>query len=180
MTGEGGLLMRRGCLFGCGGVLLLCVIAVGLGYFVGLPRVQDRVADDFQEGISTVVADGINQGAGTGQFVITEEQLNAKLSEDVEDSDVTSEITKDGISINLQTDNAGRDVGYSAFPEVVDGKLELTNVEAEGFMEHFMPKDKLADAIEDGINETLAADSLVLTDITLGEGEMTLQAAPAS
>jgi hypothetical protein len=175
--------MRRGCLFGCGGFIVLGLAACLLLYFVGLPRVQDRVADDFQEGVSTVVADGLDAAIAEGStsFVLTEAQLNSQLSDDVEDSDVVANITPDGISIDLQVQNSSdREIGYSAVPTVVDGKLELTNVESEGWMERFLPKDKLADAVEDGVNGVLAERGLVLTDIALGEGEMILTAAPAS
>jgi hypothetical protein len=162
--------------------LVLALVACGLGYFVGLPRIQDRVADDFQEGVSTVVAQSIdNAAAGSGTYVITDEQLNAQLSDGVENSDVVAEITPDGISIQLEPDEGGnRDVGYSAVPTVVNGKLELTNVEAEGWMERFLPKDKLADAVEDGVNDVLADNNLDLASIDLEEGQMTLSAVPAS
>jgi hypothetical protein len=171
--------MRRGCLFGVGGVLVLCLVACGLLYFVGLPRIQDRIADDFEEGVATVVADA---APGSGTFVITEEALNDKLSDDVENSDVVAEITPNGISIDLSIEESGdREVGYSAVPVVEDGKFALTDVEAhDGFMERFLPKNKLADAVEDGVNGVLAENNLELTNITLGDGQMTLTAVPAS
>jgi hypothetical protein len=163
--------------------LVLGLVACGLLYFVGLPRVQDRVADDFQEGVSTVVAQGIaNAAPGSGTLVITEEQLNAQLSDDVENSDVVSQITPDGISIQLQFDeNTNREVGYSAVPIAEDRKLVLTQVEArDGFMERFLPKGKLADAVEDGVNDVLADHNLELTSIDLEDGQMTLTTVPAS
>jgi hypothetical protein len=175
--------MRRGCLFGVGGVLVLCLVTCGLLYFVGLPRIQDRVADDFEDGVSTVVAEGIaNAAPGSGTMVITEEQLNDKLSDDVENSDVVSEITPAGISIELNLEESGdRNIGYSALPIAQDGQLVLTEVEAnDGVMERFLPKVKLADAVEDGVNGVLAEHNLQVVDVTLGDGEMTLTTAPAS
>jgi hypothetical protein len=175
--------MRRGCLFGCGGIVVLGLVACLLGYFVGLPRIQDRVADDFQEGVSTVVAQGIaNSAPGSGTLVITETDLNAQLSDDVQNSDVVSQITPDGISINLEFDESqDREVGYSAVPVAEDGKLVLTQVDAQdGFMERFLPKDKLADAVEDGVNDVLAEQDLELQTIDLEDGQMILSTVPAS
>jgi hypothetical protein len=174
--------MRRGCLFGVGGVLVLCLVACGLLYFVGVPRIQDRVASDFEEGVSTVVAEGLaNAAPGAGTMVITEEHLNDKLSDDVENSDVVSQITPAGISIELNLEEGGdRDIGYSAVPMAQGGQLVLTEVEAnDGVMERFLPKEKLADAVEDGVNGVLAEHNLQLVDVTLGDGEMTLTVAPA-
>jgi hypothetical protein len=175
--------MRRGCLFGCGGIVVLGLVACGLLYFVGLPRFQDKVADDFQEGVSTVVAQGIaNAAPGSGTLVITEADLNAQLSDDVQNSDVVSQITPDGISINLEFDESNdREVGYSAVPIAEDGKLVLTQVEAQdGFMERFLPKDKLAEAVEDGVNEVLTEHNLELRSIDLEDGQMTLNVVRAS
>jgi hypothetical protein len=163
--------------------LVLGLVACLLLYFVGLPRVQDRVADDFQEGVSTVVAQGITDAApGSGTLVITEAQLNAQLSDDVENSDVVAEITPAGISIELEFDESNdREVGYSAVPVAEDGKLVLTQVEAQdGFMERFLPKGKLADAVEDGVNGVLAEHNLELTSIDLEDGQMILTVVSAS
>jgi hypothetical protein len=174
---------RRGCLFGCGGLLILCVVALGLGYFIGLPKVQDAIANDFQDGIATVVTDGITSGnQSTGVLVITEDQINSVLNTDVENSDVSSQITPNGVSIEFTYRNDNSDpIRYSAVPVVSNGQFKLTDVEAtNGFMERVLPKDKLANAIEDGVNDTLAEHNLQLASIDLEDGQITLQAVPAS
>jgi hypothetical protein len=95
---------------------------------------------------------------------------------------VNAVITESGISIELQPDDSGnREIGYSAVPTVDGGKLKLSNVESHGgFVEHVLPKDKLANAVEDGVNGALAERNLVITDITLRDGAMILTTAPAS
>jgi hypothetical protein len=178
--------MRRGCLFGCGGLLILCIVALGLGYFVGIPRVQDAIADDIGTGIATVVADGItNADPQSGQLVITEEQLNAKLGNDVNNADVMTQIDPSGVAIEFSYRDDNTDpIRYSATPAVDEnGKFVLENVQTtngNGFIEKLLPKDKLAESIEEGVNGALEAKNLKIANIDLQDGQVVITATQAS
>jgi hypothetical protein len=178
--------LRRGCLFGCGGLLILCIVALGLGYFVGLPRAQDAIADDIGDGIATVVAQGIvNADPSTGQMVITEEQLNTQLGSDVNNADVTTQIDSSGVAIEFSyRDDKSNPIRYSATPTVDgNGHLELTDIQTtngNGFIEKLLPKDKLASSIEDGVNGALDEQNLKIGKIDLQDGQIVITAVPAS
>jgi hypothetical protein len=177
---------RRGCLYGCGGLLILCVVALGLGYFIGLPRVQDAIADDIGDGISTVVSDGIvGLNPSSGEFVITEQQLNEKLTSDVNNADVTTQIDPSGVAIEFSyRDDNSDPIRYSAVPSVDDnGHFVLNEVQTtngNGLIERFLPKDKLADSIENGVNGALDAENLKLSNIDLQDGQIVLTTVSAS
>ncbi|MFL5760689.1 MAG: hypothetical protein ACJ789_13255 [Thermomicrobiales bacterium] len=177
-------MLRRGCLLGVGGLLVICFLACGLGYFVGLPKIQNNIADNFQDGIATVVATSVaDANASPGQLIITERQLNEKLNADVENGDVATQITESGVSLELNyRDDRTDPIRYSALPTIDEnGHLELTDVAAsEGFMERLLPKDKFANAIEDGVNSVLDENNLMLADIELTDGELTLTTVQSS
>src|SRR5206468_2038468 len=121
--------LRRGCLIGCGGLLVICLVVAGLGYFIGLPRAQDAIANDIGDGIATVVADGI-QGANpsTGQLTITEQQINNTLNSDVNNANMTAQIDQSGVAIefSVRNDNSNP-IRYSAVPTIDEnGHLQLT------------------------------------------------------
>jgi len=159
---------------------------LGLGYFVGIPRVQDAIADDIGDGVATVVADGITSAdPSSGQLVITEDQLNAQLGNDVNNADVTTQIDPSGVAIEFSyRDDKSDPIRYSATPAVDDnGKFVLENVQTtngNGFIEKFLPKDKLADSIEEGVNSALEARNLKISSIELQDGQVIINAVPAS
>ncbi len=179
-------MLRRGCLFGCGGLLIVCIVALGLGYFVGLPRAQDAIADDIGDGVATVVAQGIiNADPSTGQLVITEEQLNAKLGSDVNNADVTTQIDSSGVAIEFSfRDDNSDPIVYSATPTVDEnGHLVLTNTQTTNgnvIVDKFLSKDKLANSIEDGVNGALDEQNLKIAKIDLEDGQVVITAVSAS
>jgi hypothetical protein len=173
--------MRRGCLISVLVVLGLCVVGCGLGYFVGLPRIQDAFADEFEDAISTEVANQIpsigGQPPAPGTYTITEASLLQSLQDEAEGGnveDVLVSITPNGIELGFDT--GGQDVVYSGGVEAEDGRLVLTDFEAnnEG-LEFIFPADKMGEAIEDAVNNYLEENNLQLAGVELTDGEMILE-----
>jgi hypothetical protein len=179
--------MRRGCLISVLVVLGLCVVGCGLAYFVGLPRFQDAIADEFEDAVSTEVARQIpatpGQGPAPGTYTITEASLLQTLQDEAEGGnveDVLVSITPSGIEIGFDT-GGGQDVSYSGGVVAENGRLVLTDFEAnnEG-LEFFFPADKMGEAIEDAVNNYLAVNNLQLSSVELLDGEMVLEVEAAA
>jgi hypothetical protein len=173
--------MRRGCMFGCLGILGLCVLTSGLLYFVGLPRFRDAVGDGVADAMSTEVARQLAPQVGAppnpGQYTITEEDLERSMAEEAEGQnveDVDISITPNQIEIDL-TSSGDQELSYAGQVAAENGRLVVTDFEASSdVMDFFFPADELAEGIEDGVNNYLATNGLRLNDVELGEGELTL------
>lgn len=178
--------MKKILLISLGSVLGLCVVCVGLLYFVALPRAQDEIQKQFRESLSTVVA---QQVAGTpiapGTYVISDQELTASLVSRVSGSSGTTvnsvgaRINPSGVQIVLKSDTNESTVNIGVAAE--NGKLIVTHVDNNSWLvKQIMPNDKLSKAIEDGVNNALAAQNLKLTALKLEQGQMTLTTAPAT
>jgi hypothetical protein len=172
--------MRRGCFIAVIGVLGLCLVACGFGYFVGLPRFQDNARDEIRDAISTEVAQQIPSTGGTaepGTYTLNESELQEGLAENLDVQNVDNllvQITPTGLAFVIDTDS-GTDVTYSGFPVAANGRLEMTNMESsEGFLDFLFPADELGKAIEDAVNTYLAQNNLQLDAVELADGELTL------
>jgi hypothetical protein len=178
--------MRRGCLLSVVIILGLCVVACGVGYFFGLPRLQDAVADEFEHAVSTEVARQIpatpGQPAAPGSYTITEVSLLESLQEEAEGGnveDVLVSITPEGIELGFDT--GGQDILYTGGVTAEDGRLVLTDFEANNDgLEFILPADKMAEAIENAVNDYLADNNLRLASVELRDGEMELVTEAAS
>lgn len=178
--------MKRILLISLGSVLGLCVVCIGLLYFVALPRAQDEIQKQFRESLSTVVA---QQVAATpiapGTYVITDQELTASLASRVSGSSGTSvnnvgaRIIPSGVQIVLKSDTDESTVNVGVAAE--NGRLVVTQVDNNSWLvKQIMPNDKLSQAIEDGVNGALASENLKLTALKLEQGKMTLTTAPTS
>ena len=174
---------RRGCLIGVVGVLAVCVLGCGIGWFVVLPRVQDAVADPIGERIGTTVAEELAAAPGAaprpGTSVITAEDLTDQLADEIAGSsgiqvdDATVRIDPTGVELALAYDQG--EIVYTAQLAAEAGRLVVRDVDAsQDFMRFLLPADKLAGAIEAGVNGYLAANGLRLVDLELTDGAMTL------
>src|SRR3954451_10047613 len=71
--------VKRGCCVGVVGLLALCLIACGAGYFLAIPRARDQIQGSVQHAISTEVAIQIRPSSGTpsppGSYTITQQEL---------------------------------------------------------------------------------------------------------
>lgn len=176
--------MRRGLMFGCFGLLGLCVICAGVGYFAGLPRVRDGLRDGVADFGATEIAEifAVPGAAGPGTYLLTEADINARIQAENPDAqnidDWLIDITPAGYDVGFTA--SGDNVTYSGNLIAEDGRLKVTNTEADAsFFEWFFSAGAMGDAIEKTFNTWLDANNLTLTDVQLGDGEMTLVTQPA-
>ena len=162
------------------GTLGTCLICCVLVFFVALPRTRDSVNDAIRESMTTQVARVIAPigTAAPGTYSIADDELlqqfNDRLSGDsIPIEDLSVVITTEHITISFSS--GSRDVTYTGTLQAVDGKVKVETIESSsGFMEFLLPASDIAKALETGINTYLSAENLQITDLTMGDGEITL------
>lgn len=159
------------------GVLLgLCILCVGLGYFVAVPRIKDGVADGVDQAVSTYVVPqiagiGITPEAGT--YTLNEDDINNQIQAGTTDlSDLRFIITPAGLE--LRFGEQGQDVAYSAQVSVVDGKIQIEGANLDGVPTWIIPTGAISDGLESGINDFLAENNLIVSSVTMQQGSMTM------
>lgn len=175
--------MRRILLISLGSLLFLCVACVGVLYFVVLPRSQDAIADQFHDGVATVVALEISASpVAPGQYVITDKELTTSLVDRVSGSSganvdgVQALISPAGLKIVIKSDSNEWTVDVAV--AAANGQFVVTDVKSDNWLvKRLMPENKLKSAIEGGVNAALASQNLTLTDLKLEQGQMTLTTA---
>ena len=172
--------MRRGCLISLVVLLGLCILCAGGGYFVGLPQLRNAVGEGFEDAMSTEVSQRLAPRPGAtpvpGVYHITEASLRDRLEAEAEEGsveDVIIRITPTEIEFGFTTGE--QEVTYSGGVAAEDGKLVLTDFESNNdALQFIFPADRMADAIEDAVNNYLEDNNLRLADVTLAEGDMIL------
>ena len=168
---------RRGCLISfaaMAGLLLLCCL---VGVFFGLPRLQDSVSDAISEELSTEVANQLDQTSGTlapGTYTLQVDDLQRAIDDNM-DSSTTSDfgISVDQTGIQIDFDSGSQSFEYSGMPVARDGKLVIEDMKVDDdWLGRLMPADKVANTIEDGINDYFAARNLQIDNIDLGNDEI--------
>ena len=179
--------MRRGCFLSVIALLGLCLIACGLLYFVGVPRIRDSARDGMRDAISTTVARQIpasaDGAAEPGTYELTETELQSEITGnlDVQNvEDLVIDLTPAGITFRILTDG-DQDLTYTGRPEVVDGQLRMADMEAsDGFLDFIFPADDLGEAIEDAVNKYLAENNLRLESVELTDEALVLETVSAT
>ena len=146
--------MRRGCLFGVTGVLGLCVIACVLLYVVGLPRLRENAREPLEEAVGTQIARQIapNPGIapGPGTYVISADDLNAGLRDELGESEYFDEVAvvfaADGFTVRFTANE--RDTTYHGNVTATDGRLEVTDMTDDGVMTFFFPASEVRKALD--------------------------------
>jgi len=174
----------RGC--GCFSTLvilvLLLVICVGLGWFVGVPRLRDNVANSIEHGIGTEVA---GQFAGldvpAGEYTVDLDAIARQLHGQVANGGIEGiTLRGDGRRLYLTVPSRGSEAVYSGVPEVVGGKLVMTDMTSSSNVLGFViPPDRLGEAIEAGVNTFFEQQGLSITGIQVGTDTLTVQTQPA-
>ncbi len=159
------------------GVLLgLCILCVGLGYFVAIPRVQDEVEDGVDQAVATYVVPEISGIGGTpvaGPYTLTEDDINNRIQTGNADlQDLRFIITPAGLE--LRFGEQGQDVAYTAQVSAVDGKIDIQAAELDGVPTWIIPTGAISNGLESGINDYLAANNLIVSSVTMQEGSMTM------
>jgi flagellar basal body-associated protein FliL len=175
--------LKKILLISLGTLLVLCVACVGVLYFVVLPRSQDAIADQFHDGVATVVSAQVAASPiAPGTYVITQEELTDSLVNRVSGSSganvdgVQTTISPAGIKILIKSDSNEWTVSVSVAAE--NGELVVTKIESDNWLvKQLMPDDKLKTAIQDGVNSALADQNLSLSAVSLQRGQMTLTTA---
>lgn len=167
--------MMRILLIVIGVFLGLCVVCAGIGFFIGIPRVQDELESNIEDAVGTYVAPYVAAIDGTpqaGTTTMTEEDVNAEIrAGDPNLEDLVFEITPEYIEFRFG--EQGRELTYRAGVAAVDGRFEVVDPSLDGVPGWLLSEDSLSDGIEKGINGYLESHGLTLTDVVLSEGEMT-------
>lgn len=173
--------MKRVLLITGGLLLALCVACVFLGYFVAIPRAKESVEDGVNEAVSTYVAPqiaGLGIAPAAGTYTLTEDDVNNQiLGSDVNLQDLRFEITPSGLELHFG--EQGQDISYSAQVSAVDGKLKIDNADLSGIPTWIIPAGSISKGFEQGLNNYLAENNLIVTSVTLQDGSMTMVLADA-
>jgi hypothetical protein len=162
------------------GTLGACLICCVIVFFVALPRTRDSVDDAIRESMSTQVARVVAPigTAEPGTYTITDTELLNQFNDRLTGGNIPIEnlnvvITPEHIELSFSS--GSRDVTYTGSLQAVDGKLQVETIESSsGFMDFLFPASDVAEALETGVNAYLSAQGLQVTDVTMGDGEVTL------
>lgn len=167
---------RRGCLWGLIGVAGFLVLCCALGYFVGLPWVQNTVRDQLAEQLSTQVArqldaqlpEGAPVGEGVYRLSLSDIEQQIAINPDASTVDAI-DIRAEGDEIVLSLASSWETVEYRGTPMAgPGGEFEMTGMRSTGGrLDYLLPPDRLGAAIERGINAYLQAQGLQLQDVYL-------------
>ncbi|MEZ4529555.1 MAG: hypothetical protein R2855_00875 [Thermomicrobiales bacterium] len=168
--------MPRILMISAGVLLGLCILCVGLGYFVAVPRFKEGVEDGVNQAVSTYVVPqiaGIGATPAAGTYTLTEDDINDQIQTgDADLSDLRFIITPAGLE--LRFGEQGQDVAYTAQVSAVDGKIEIQGANLDGIPTWIIPAGSISNGLESGINDYLAENNLVVSSVTMQEGSMTL------
>lgn len=175
---------RRGCLISFGVLAGLALICCVLLIFVGLPRFQDSIADSISDSLSTEVANQINVPAGdlqAGTYTISMEQLEQQFAAEGNANVDDFTFSAQNGEIKLSFGSQGQSFDYSGVPVAQNGRLELTDVSADGggWLDRLFPADKLASAVEGGVNSYFEAQGLRIVSVTAENDELVIEAEEA-
>ena len=176
--------MPRILMITAGVLLALCILCVGLGYFVAIPRIKDGVEEGVDQAVATYVVPqiaGIGATPQAGTYTLTEDDINNQIQTGNADlQDLRFVITPAGLE--LRFGEQGQDVAYSAEVSAVDGRIEIQGAELDGVPTWIIPTGAISNGLESGINDYLTENNLTVSSITMQDGSMTmvLEDAPAA
>lgn len=158
------------------GLLLICCI---VGWFFGVPRLQDNISDTLSDELSTQVAGQLGElPTEAGTFTLDVADLQQALTENIGGQnvdDVTIAVDESGL-VQLSITSSDQEIGYEGQITAVDGQLVIEDMEANnGVLGFFLPPDKLADAVEKGVNDYFSARGLQIESVTPGANELTFE-----
>lgn len=172
---------RRGCLISFGALAALGLVCCVVLWFAGIPRFQDFVADGISDGIATEVANQV-RSSGTqldpGTHVISMAELEQQLrgSSETGNVDDISFSAQNG-ELDLSFGSQGQSFGYTGVPVAEDGEFKLTQVDSTGeaWLERIFPSDKMAGAVESGVNSFFDANGLDIVGVTAENDELVIE-----
>jgi hypothetical protein len=174
---------RRGLWIGVAAVLGFCILGCILVFVAGIPAFRSGVRDGLHDAVATEVARQIPTATGgtaqPGTYVLTAANLQAGLRENLDDDDdaLVIRITTDQIEVGITSQ--GQDAFYTGTPAAENGDLVVHDMTTDnGLVSFLLPPDTIAGAIEDAVNDYLAANNLRLDALELRDGEMALVVSP--
>lgn len=162
----------------------LTLVCCGALYFFGIPRFQDGIADSLSEELTTQVASQLEDlpvSAGTVTLDVTD--LQQELQNNIGGQnvdDVNLSVDESGL-VTLSITSAEQEIGYEGQVTAENGELVIENMESNnGVLGFFLPADKLANAVEKGVNDYFAAQGLEIASVTPGLNELTFEVVEAT
>lgn len=154
----------------------LCIVGAGVGYFWFIPRAQEEIETELQEAVTTYVVPyfaGLDVTPAAGTYILSADEVNGQIqSTSTALQDLQISITPDSLALSFGDQN--QDVAYTANVEAVDGQFAITDATIDGVPGWLLPEDTVTSAIEEGLNTYLRENALLLTDVVLGDGIMTI------
>jgi hypothetical protein len=175
---------KRGLWIGVAAILGFCILGCVLVFVAGVPAFRNEVRDGIHDTFATEVARQIPTATGgvaqPGSYTLDAASLQAGLRENLEDDDEALIVRITSVQIEVGITSQGQDAFYTGSPIAEDGELEVQEMTTEnGLVRFLLPPDTVAAAIEDPVNDYLAANNLRLDRLELGDGEMTLHVVAA-
>ena len=173
---------------GCLAILIIGALAAA---FVGLgivrPLVKDEIGDELGRVVATQVVQQLAPGDGTpeltaGTYTISADEINDELrsNADAYEPLESPEITIDPDGLELSFEAFGRESSYRGGVAVENGRIVLTDVEASGLARRVLPAGDVQEILELELNEYIADAGLIVEDVELSDGALTLTTASAS
>jgi hypothetical protein len=168
--------MPRILMITAGVLLSLCVLCVGLGYFVAIPRLKEGIEEGVDEAVATYVVPqiaGIGATPSAGTYTLTEDDINDQIQAgDPSLQDLRFNITPAGLE--LRFGEQGQDVVYTAQVSAVDGRIEVSVDDLDGIPTWIIPTGSISNGLERAINRYLEENNLVVSSVTMQDGSMTM------
>ena len=162
-------------------MLGLCLLGCVIVFAAGVPAFRNEVRDGVHDAVATEVASQIPPATGgatqPGSYTLTAAALQSGLrqnfDDDGDDQDLIVRVKAAQIEIGVTSQ--GQDAIYTGTPAVEDGALVMRDMTTEnGFVGYLLPPSTIAGAIEDAVNDYLAANNLRLDSVQIADGEITL------
>ncbi len=174
----------RGCLIALGAMVSLLLLCCVVGWFFGLPRFRDAIADDLADGLSTEVANvlsdspgGVQPGTHTLSFAELQRQLDTNVGTSGVDDFVLS---MDQGVMTIGFTSGTQEFGYTGTPVARDGRLVMENMKvSDNYLGWVMPADRLGRVIEDGINRYFQGQGLRIDSLQPGDDAITFTVSPS-
>jgi zinc-ribbon domain len=174
---ERGPTQPSGVLLGALALLLMCGVVAALGWFAGLPIVQDQLQTQVSEAVGRQVAslDSLSMNTN-GEIVVTEKDLNESLGQHEKAYEPLKNMTvriDDGL-ITITVDAYGTSSTYTADAKIDKGKLVIVDPKVDGPAGQVLSADELAEIIEGQFTALMNRFDRTPTAIRLRDGSISV------
>jgi hypothetical protein len=175
---------KRGLWIGVAAILGFCILGCVLVFVAGIPAFRNEVSDGLHDAVAAEVTRQIPATAGgtaqPGTYTLSAASLQAGLRQNLEDDDDALIVRITPVQMEIGITSQGQDAFYTGTPVAENGELEMRDMTTDnGLVSFLLPPDTIGGAIEDAVNDYLAANNLRLESLELRDGEMTLVVGPA-